>query len=152
MMKIKIEEHPSIEDIEIIIKCREKNSELENVVRNLKLLDLTIIGFIEARKYIINTIDIYYFESVEEKIFCYTRDEVYETKYRLYELESLLQSTPFVRVSRTMILNISKIKSFKSILSGRIECLLKNKEKVYISRTYVKDLKKKLGIKRGEKK
>jgi len=149
-MKINVIKNESIDEIEITIQCKKVDPYIENIVSNLKLLDLTITGKIEDRIALIETKDVYYFESVEEKIFCYTKDNVYETKYRLYELESLLSSTFFVRVSRTTILNIKKIKYFRSIISGRIECLLRNDEKVMISRNYVKDLKVKLGLLRGD--
>ncbi len=150
-MKIIIEEIPTIDEIEIQIKCRSRDNNVDDIIRNLKLLDLNIVGFKDNENYMINSTDIFYFESVDEKIFCYTKDDVFETKYKLYELETILSATYFTRVSKATILNINKIKSFKSILSGRIECLLKNNEKVLISRMYVKDVKIKLGVIRGEK-
>lgn len=151
-VKVKVIEDQKLKETEIIIQCQKQNDEINDLLRNIQLTDLKIFGMINDRTYMIHPRDVYYFESVEEKIFCYTKEEVYETKYKLYELESLLESKQFIRVSRTMILNLHKIISFKSILSGRIECLLRNNEKVYISRRYVKDLKMKLGMKRREQK
>lgn len=36
--------------------------------------------------------DIYYMESVERKTFLYTKDEIYMTNKKLYELEEMLKT------------------------------------------------------------
>jgi len=45
-----------------------------------------------------------------------------------------------------MIVNVSKISKIVPTFNGKLEAVLKNGEKVVISRQYVPDLKKKLGI------
>ena len=85
--------------------------------------------------------EIYYFESVENVVFAYCKDEVYETKSRLYELEEKLSMTSFMRSSKSMIINLNKIESLSPIITGRFQALLKNKELVMISRQYVGKLK-----------
>ena len=52
----------------------------------------------------------------------------------------------FVRVSKSMVLNIKKIKSVKTAENARMNAALLNGEQVVISRSYVKDLKKRLGL------
>lgn len=47
-----------------------------------------------------------------------------------------------------MLLNIESIKAIAPLLSGRFEALLVNGEKVAISRKYVPELKKGLGMER----
>ena len=90
--------------------------------------------------------EVFYFESVEQKVFAYCRTEVYQTKNRLYELQDELSGLNFIRVSKSVILNLDKIKSLIPAFGGRYEALLKNGEKVIISRQYVNDLKEKLGV------
>ena len=88
---------------------------------------------------------IYYVESVDKRTYVYTKDGCYEAGYRLYELENMLDFN-FLRCSKSLIVNIRKIQSVKSELNGRMIALLLNGEQVVISRSYVKDLKRKLGI------
>ena len=64
--------------------------------------------------------------------------------------EEILSQLPFLRVSKGVIVNISMIKSFRSALSGRLICTLNNDEQIVISRMYVKLLKEKLGVNRGQ--
>ena len=88
---------------------------------------------------------IYYIESVDKKTFVYTKENCYESKLRLYELEETLGAY-FLRISKSMIVNLKKIKGVKSDLSGRMEATMLNGEKIVISRSYVKEIKRRLDL------
>lgn len=90
--------------------------------------------------------DIFYFESVDNRVFAYTGTGVYEIHKKLYEVEAEYANTDFLRISKSAIVNIAKIEYIRPIFNGRFEAKLKNEEKIIISRQYVMDLKKKLGI------
>ena len=90
--------------------------------------------------------DIFYFESVDNKTFIYCEKQVFESKMKLYEIGSQYENTDFFRASKSIILNLSKIKNLNPAFNGRFEALLKNNEKVIISRQFVPVLKKKLGF------
>ena len=85
--------------------------------------------------------DICYIESVEGKTFLYTREKVYETSGRLYELEELLKKKHFLRISKSMMVNLMKIRSIRPAMGGRFTAHLYSGEQIIISRSYVKDLK-----------
>lgn len=76
----------------------------------------------------------------------YLEKEVYETKLRLYELEDTFQGTDFFRASKSCILNLAKVKGLSPAFNGRFEALMRNGEKIIISRQYVPVLKQKLGL------
>ena len=65
---------------------------------------------------------------------------------KLYEIEEEYASSDFLRISKSAIVNVAKISYIRPIFNGRFEAKLKNDEKIIISRQYVMDLKKKLGI------
>ena len=88
---------------------------------------------------------IYYIESIDKRTYIYTKDNTLEVSYRLYELESELTRN-FFRAAKAMIINIRKIKSVKSEINGRMTAVLLNGEQVIIARSYVKELKERLGI------
>ena len=90
--------------------------------------------------------EVYYFESVDNKTFAYTARGVYEVHKKLYEIEKEYTYTEFLRISKSVIVNVAKIAYIRPIFNSRFEAKLKNNEKVIISRQYVADLKKKLGI------
>ena len=52
----------------------------------------------------------------------------------------------FLRCAKAMIVNIRKIRSVKSDINGRMNARLLNDENIVIARSYVKELKERLGI------
>lgn len=147
-MKITVEEISNITDTEIVIKCKEKSDNVESIIATLRLFDHNITAKRDDTRYIITAKDVYYFESVDNKVFCYTAKEVYETSYKLYEVETIFANTTFLRINKNIVLNANKIRSFKAALNGRMEAKLINGELVEISRNYVPALKLLLGGKR----
>ena len=67
-------------------------------------------------------------------------------KLKLYEVEEILAHRDFIRISKSVIVNLDKIKSVTPMLNCRLEAILQNSEKIIISRQYVPELKKSLGI------
>ena len=147
-MKIIIEEIKNIIETEIVVRCQENNEEVGKIVASLRLFDQTIIGKKDANKHILTLGEIGYFEGVDDKVFCYTDKDVYETSYRLYEVEEAFRSAGFVRVNKNTVLNANLIKSFKSSLNGRMEAMLDNGDRIEVSRSYVIPLKSLLGGKK----
>lgn len=88
---------------------------------------------------------IYYIESVDNRCFVYTKSACFEAKYRLYELEEMLDSR-FFRCSKSMICNVRKIASVKTEYNAKMSAFLLNGEHIVINRSYIKELKKRLGI------
>ncbi|MDD3122229.1 MAG: LytTR family DNA-binding domain-containing protein [Candidatus Izemoplasmatales bacterium] len=144
-MKIVIEEIKNIEEIEVIIRCSSQDESVRKIEKTLRQIDNHILAKNNDRTFILSPSDVYYFESVDNKVFAYTQKELYETSYKLYELESLLDPSIFLRVNKNTVLNISKIGFFKSSLNGRMEATLKNNEAIIITRTYVNTIKRMLG-------
>lgn len=144
-LKIVIEEPQGSEEEQVIIKCHQMTPELLHIITLLKMQD-GLIGYEGNEIHRIHIAAIYYIEVVENKTFLYCKNEFYESKQKLYEIEECLANSDLIRVSKSVILNLSKIKSLYPALSGRFEAVLNNGEKIIISRQYVSDLKKRLGI------
>lgn len=83
-------------------------------------------------------------ESVDDRTFIYLSGDCYETSHKLYELEEILNERRFIRISKSVIVNLLKIECVKPALNGRYLCHLKNGEDVIISRKYVHEFKEKL--------
>ena len=144
-MKIIIQEPKSGEEDEIIIKCRNISPEIMQLLNKLKTQEL-LIAYIGNEIHRLHPSDIYYVESINNKTFLYGKDNVYESKLKLYELEELLRFNDFLRVAKAFIINLNKLKSVSPVLSGRLEAVLANGERIIISRQYVGILKEYLGV------
>ncbi|RDY30768.1 LytTR family transcriptional regulator [Lachnotalea glycerini] len=130
----------------ILIRCKELDESLLKLIYNLKLEKGKVVGMKDGTISMIEPKDIYYFEAVDNKVFLYCEQKVYETKKKLYELEKDFYQTDFFRASKSIIINLSKVQSINPAFNGRFEAILKNKERVIISRQYVSDLKQRFGL------
>ena len=146
MFKITIKQIDISKDEEIVVKCHEINDEVLNIVEKLKKSETVLLGSKDNEMFRISVKDIFYIESVYNKAFICMQKNVFESKMKLYELEELTQNTKLFRCSKSMILNIAKIRSVSPSINGRFEAKLLNGESVIISRQYVPDLKKRLGL------
>ncbi len=145
-MKVVIEERPEGGETEVVIRCREVDAEVRSLLQFLEKPEQVLLGERQDQLHLLDPRDIFYAEAVEGKVFIYASTAVFETRKRLYELEELLEPHHFFRAAKSLILNINKIESVRPLFDGRFEALLKNGEKVYISRQYVSVLKKRLGL------
>lgn len=145
-MRIIIETPKDGDEDEIIIRCKELDEELMNLIYLLKQGRTRITGYSDRTMKQLAPKDIYYFESVDSKVFAYCEKEVYEVREKLYEIEKLYEYIDFQRISKSVIVNISLIEFISPMLGSRLEATLKNNERVIISRQYVPELKKKIGI------
>ena len=145
-MKIRIEDIGPNEEEELILRCRSLDDNLMQLIYGVKMKTRKISGSKDGSITMIHPKDVYYFEAVDNKVFMYLCKDVYETKMKLYEIEKEFEGTDFFRASKSVILNISKIKSLAAVFNGRFEATLLNGEKVIISRQYMGTLKSKLGI------
>jgi len=143
-LKIIINENTAFEETEIIVNCKNADEDIFKMLAILRSFDKKLTGTKDGRTFILDAIDVMYFESVDKKTFIYTNDDVYETPLRLYELEERLSGGDFFRASKQNIINLSKIVSMRPEFSGKIEVTLQNNERLYVSRQYVPILKSKL--------
>lgn len=145
-MKITIEALADGAEEEIIIRINTMDSDIINLIYAVKAGRNRITAFYENEIVQLDSKEVYYFESVDNKVYACCEKKVFEIKQKLYELEEIYKQTNFVRISKSMIVNISKVSKIVPMFNGRLEGVLCNGEKVIITRQYVANLKKKLGI------
>lgn len=143
-MRIKILKINRSEPEELEIRCHEETEEVRDIVAFVKSRQGKLTGNFEGQKHEIPVADVYYVETVDNAVFIYGQENVYESKQKLYELEGILREKYFLRVSKSLILNLMKIKTIKPALNGRYSAILQNGEEVIISRKYVVQLKRAL--------
>lgn len=145
-MKVILQKVPDKSMEEATLRVAEVTDDVQMAISLLENGERTLIGQHDGEQVPCPFSKIYYFESVDEKTFVYTKSECLETKYKLYELESLLDQR-FFRCSKSMICNVRKIKSVKSGENARLHATLLNGEEIVITRSYVPEFKKRLGLK-----
>lgn len=132
---------------EIIIRCRERSDRirsLEAAIEEALRGENEISLFSEGVEYFIPKINVLYFESADGKVYAHTRDKVYVTAYKLFELETIMPPS-FTRISKSAIANIAEISYLRRELVGNGELGFRGcDKKVYFSRGYFKLLQYKI--------
>lgn len=90
-MKVRTEQIASGED-EILVKYKEMTPEIKRIIESLKRESVFVVGKSGERQYRIQPREIYYFESVDEKLFAYTSENEYQVALTLAEAEEKLNS------------------------------------------------------------
>ena len=140
-MDVRIEQVGKEEEELVLIRCRAATEEVREIAAFVRSRQGSLSATADAKRYEIAVSEVCYIESVDGKTFLYTNERVYETAYRLYELEELLKAKHFLRVSKPMLVNLMKIRSIQPAFNGRFTAVLSSGEKIMISRSYVKALK-----------
>ena len=140
-MNVRIEQTGKEQEELVLIRCHAVTEEVRDIAAFAKSRSGSLTASADERQYEVAVTDVCYIESVDGKTFLYTKEQVYETPYRIYELESLLKAKHFLRVSKSMLLNLMKIRSIQPAFNGRFSAVLQSGEEVIISRNYVRDLK-----------
>lgn len=139
-MKIRIEYIKEGEN-EIVLRCDEINDEVLEVMSLLNMRKRKISGQKDGEVHLLEPSVIYYFESVDNTVYAYTRDSVFKITYTLSDLETSFQDFGYFRCSKSMVINLNAITSLKSEMGNRIDATLKNGEHIVISRHYAKQLR-----------
>ena len=150
-MKIRIEIDENLIEDEVVIHCASINEEVTKVQKAIgEVVNASqkLVFYKEATEYYLELDEILFFETDESGISAHTRKEVYQTKYKLYELEDLLPGF-FMRVSKSTILNTRHIYSInRNLTASSVVVFAGTHKQVYVSRYYYKPLISKLEEKR----
>lgn len=145
-MKIHLTINSELQETEIHIHAKEYNEQIEKLMKQLQATQSTIIdGYLQQEIHMLKINDIYSIYAFGSKVFLQTEEQEFESKRKLYELEDQL-AKDFARVSKSTLVNINKIASIQMGKIGSTELLLDNDVSIHVSRKYLKELKRLLGI------
>ena len=144
-MKVRIELDPQMDEPEMIIRAprlTEEVARLQQLILEQKMTPLTF--YKDRSEYFVDVSKIFFFETDGEKIYGHTREEAYEVRQKLYELEEILP-VAFCRVSKSTIVNTKQIYSIEKSFSGTSTVnFYQTHKQVHVSRHYYQLLKERL--------
>ncbi len=142
-MQVNIKKVFSKEEEQVLIACMQVTPEVKDIEAYVLSKGTELWGVTqEEHKKQFSLKDVYYFEAIDEKVFAYTKEQVYEIKMRLYEAENRFGQYHFVRCSKSVVLNLMLLDSISPAMSGRFFAHMKNGEKLMISRQYASQIKR----------
>ena len=92
----------------------------------------------DGEEIILDPKEIYYLDHIDRKLFAYTSDGVYRLMNTLAVCEDMLWNYGFVRVSKSNLINIYKIKQLKPDVNMKVYASFDNGERICINRSYKK--------------
>ena len=144
-MKVRIELDPEMDEAEMIIRAPRLTEDLAQLQQMILDRKMTTSTFYKDRsEYFVNVSEILFFETDGEKIYGHTREDAYEVRQKLYELEEILPIT-FCRISKSTIVNAKQIYSIEKSFSGTSTVnFYQTHKQVHVSRHYYQLLKERL--------
>lgn len=140
-MKIDIQHISSGED-EVIVRYRDKTPKIKRILDAIGTDDVKIYGKAGDETVSLVLDDILYIETVDDKTFAYTINDVVRLDGSLARLEDELKDERVFRCSKSMMINIDKVERLKALSSNRIDATMINGEHIIISRTYASEFRR----------
>ena len=146
-MKINIEFDESLTENEICIRCASLDEEIQRLqaaISDIALGSKKFVCYQEEKECYIPFHDILFFETESGHICAHTKNQVYQTKLKLYELEELLPGS-FMRISKSTIANLDFVYSItRNLTASSVMEFAGTKKKAMLSRAYFKAVTERL--------
>ena len=147
-VKVEVNVSPEVKEPYAVLHAGELTAEISELAKEIADFGNEkgkILGNVDERMVVIDPEEICLIRVENEKVFVVTGKETYRVGKRMYELLELLGKN-FMQVSKSAAINLNFLQSVEPSFNGIMLLRLKNGEKEYISRKYVPQLKKYLGL------
>lgn len=100
-----------------------------------------LLATLNERIYRIHPQDILYIEGFSKEAYFYTKEAAYKTNRKVYELEESLKSYHFIRINKSMLVNVDWILAIVPDMQRRYFLILENNVELVLTRNYVASFK-----------
>ncbi|WP_318617779.1 LytTR family DNA-binding domain-containing protein [Sporosarcina sp. YIM B06819] len=144
-MKVALNIDSDFKETKVTIESPELNHSVQEVLDFIKGRETEfLVGKDGDMQHILKPSDIHYCHSEKDGVVAVTANGSFKLKEKLYELEEILPSNKFVRLSKSVIANLHEMSSFEASFNGTLCVYFKSGAKEYVSRTYVNTIKESL--------
>lgn len=144
-MIVNYKEDTRLNESIIDIQAKPNDEAVARVLEVIHKVDHRLITMKDDKSFLIDREDIYYIEAVDTSVVLYTKEDSFDIKLKLYELEEELPDY-FIRINKSCIVNLLKVNAIQPDFGKRLILDLENKEKLIVNRTYVDTFKRKLNM------
>ena len=146
-MKLNLYEDKNLKEEKIDIHFTNMRPVIKQLIDTVKSERPTLSGrpadedMDDGEEIILDAKEIYYLDYVDRKLFAYTKDGVFRIMNTLANCEEMLWNYGFVRVSKSNLVNIYKIKQLKPDANMKVYASFDNGDRICINRSYNKSFK-----------
>ena len=126
----------------ICIRYKERSPVIDRILGILNSEENRIWGKSDDGSVGIGLSEILYLESVDDKVFVYTPDKVARIDGTLNSFMTEPADETFFRCSKSIVINVNRVRSLKSLSSNRIDATMDGGEHIIISRRYASGFRK----------
>ncbi len=146
-MEVEIKLDSSYTETKVVIYTNNITEEITQLAKKLTgNIAKIIVGYDDNIMTVLEESEIIRVFAENGKVFAVTENGKYMLKLRLYEVEEVLDKRYFVRISKSEIINLKRVKNFDLSITGTICVKLSDNSVTYVSRRYVNKIKCVLGI------
>ena len=143
-MHIEIDISAEIKEPYAVIHTNKMTPQINKLISYVQNMDHVIAVYEEDNIVILKPEEIYMIVSAGRSVTIYCEKQEYLSRKCLYEFEDMLKSS-FIRISKTTLVNLHQIRRVEPSFN-RMLVVMKNGQKDYISRKYLPEFKKYLGL------
>ncbi|MDI2585638.1 LytTR family DNA-binding domain-containing protein [Psychrobacillus sp. NEAU-3TGS] len=148
-MKVSLNIDSDFKETKVMIETPELDDSVQDILDFIKARETEfLVGKDGEMQHILKPTDIHYFHTEKEAVIAVTSSGSYKLKEKLYELEGILPSNKFIRLSKSVIANLHELSRFEASFNGTLCVYFKSGMKEYVSRTYVNAIKEALKMNR----
>lgn len=148
-MKVSLNIDRAFEETRVSIECRELDDSVQDLLDFIKGKETEfLVGRDGEMQHILKPDEIHYFHTENDGVVAVTAVGSFKLKEKLYELEEILPSNKFIRLSKSVIANLHELSRFEASFNGTLCVYFKSGAKEYVSRTYVNAIKEALKVNR----
>ena len=144
-LKVELKISKEVKEPYAVIYSDSLTDEITSAVMYLENTGKIITGEDNGRIAVLQPSEIYMVRVENERTAIYGEDKKLLSPKRLYQLEQQL-GNGFMKISKSTVINLSHIKCVEPSFKGMMSLVMKNGLKDWISRKYLPDFKKYLGI------
>jgi DNA-binding LytR/AlgR family response regulator len=145
-MKVTVEISDKYKEPYAVIYTNRMTDSIQRIMDAVGLEDTLVTAYQnETNIVILQPKDIYMIRIEDKDTIIYGAKEKYRSRRRLYELAGLL-GKQFMQISKSTLINLSYMDSIEPGFAGTMLLKMKNGSKDYVSRKYLPEFKKYLGL------
>ena len=144
-MRVEIRQSPEVQEAYAVIHCNEITDEILRLSSSLEAGENIVTAKDNERIVVLRPKEIFMLRVENEKTILYCQAKKYLSQKRLYELEQQL-GRGFMRISKSAVINVNEVDYVEASFHGMMALILKNGCKEYISRKYLPEFKRYLGL------
>lgn len=140
----------ALDEVQVLVQSPEKNKEVQELLDYLSVFgqeEVTVLPIkTNDRIEMLRVEDLVYADVEGTSLILETMKGRFLTNERLYKFAQRLNNPDFIQVSKHALLNINHLEALEASFSGNMLAILTGKRKLDVSRRYLVNLEKRLGL------